>query len=62
MLSIIPSSALAKDWVENHVKKAVVNKLTAIGLGAVGVFAGNIIKGIIDANDRIPNNGYIEVW
>ena len=49
MLSIIPSSALAKDWVEKHVKEAVVNKLTAIGLGAFGVFAGNIIKGIIDA-------------
>lgn len=66
----------AKDWVEKHVKKAVVNKLTAIGLGAFGVFAGNIIKGIIEAyidpgqwlaeridgNDKIPNNGYIEVW
>lgn len=48
MLLIIPSSALAKDWVEKHVKKAVVNKLTAIGLGAFGIFAGNIIKGIID--------------
>lgn len=62
MLSIIPSNALVKDWVEKHVKKAVVNKLTAIGLGAFGVFAGNIIKGIIGANDRIPNNGGIEVW
>lgn len=76
MLSIIPSNALAKDWVEKHVKKAVVNKLTAIGLGAFGIFAGNIVKGIIDTyidpgqwlaeridgNDRIPNNGYIEVW
>lgn len=66
----------AKDWVEKHVKKAVVNKLTAIGLGAFGLYAGNIIKGIIDAyldpgqwlaekidgNDKIPNNGYIELW
>ncbi len=66
----------AKDWVEKHVKKAVVNKLTTIGLGAFGIFAGSIIKGIIDAyidpgqwlaeridgNDRILNNGYIEAW
>lgn len=66
----------AKEWVEKHVKKAIVNKLTAIGLGSFGIYVGNIIKGIVDAYldpggwlaeridgvDRIPNNGYIELW
>lgn len=66
----------AKEWVEKHVKKSVVNKLTAIGLGAFGTYAGNIIKGIVDAYvdpgqwlaekidgiDKISSNGYIELW
>lgn len=66
----------AKEWVKKHVKKAVVNKLAAMGLGAFGIYAGNIIKGIVDAyldsgqwlaeridgRDKIPNNGYIELW
>ena len=66
----------AKEWVKKHVKKAVVNKLYALGLGAFGIYTGNIIKGIVDAyfdpgqwlaeridgRDKIPNNGYIELW
>lgn len=65
-----------KDWIEKHVKKAIANKLAAIGLGSFGVYAANIIQGIvdayldpggwlaerIDAADKIPNNGYIELW
>lgn len=66
----------AKEWVESNVKKAVYNKLAAIGLGTFGIYTGNIIKGIVEAyldpggwlaekidnSDKIPNNGYIELW
>ncbi|MDK2902437.1 MAG: hypothetical protein PWQ93_356 [Clostridiales bacterium] len=66
----------AKDWVEKHLKKTIVDKLTAIGLKNFGIYVGSIISGIvnvyldpggwlaerIDAVDKIPNNGYIEAW
>lgn len=66
----------AKEWVEKHVKRAIIEKLTQIGLGKFGFYAGSIITGIIDAYwdpggliaeridsiDKYPNNGYIELW
>lgn len=66
----------AKEWIEKNVKQSIIKKLSELGLKEAGVLAGSIVGGIVDAyvdpgswlaeqvdaNDKIPSNGYIELW
>ncbi|MDU5230043.1 MAG: hypothetical protein E7L04_01045 [Anaerococcus sp.] len=38
-----------KDWIEKHVKKSCCKLVKSNRLGAFGLYAINIIKGIIEA-------------